>query len=101
MEQLLKKWLARLTAWMHSPERSEQANEVSRKTKAALHDMRESDTGRKAEAKLRDLRDGETGRKAEAALRDLKDSDAARKAKSALRDLKGSVTKSGPDDQIY
>ena len=38
MEQVLKKWLARLTAWMHSPERSEQATKVTNKTKAALHD---------------------------------------------------------------
>jgi hypothetical protein len=98
MEQVLKKWLARLTAWMHSPERSEQATKVTNKTKAALHDVRESETGRKAEAKLRDLRDGETGRKAEAALRDLRDSDAARKAKSALRDLKDSVTGTGKDE---
>jgi hypothetical protein len=49
VEQLLRKWWSRLTAWMHSPERSEQATEATRKAKAALHDVRESDAARKAE----------------------------------------------------
>jgi hypothetical protein len=83
MEQLLSKWWARLTAWMRSPERSEQATEMTHKAKAALHDVRESDTARKAES----------------ALRDLRDSDAGRKAKSALHELRDSVT--GPDDSKH
>ncbi len=100
LEQLLRKWWSRLTAWMHSPERSAQAAEATRKAKAALHEVRESDAARRAEAALRDLRDSDASRKAKEALRDLRDDlrtgdagrkagDAGRKAKAAIRDLRG------------
>ena len=94
LEQLLRKWWSRLTAWMRSPERSAQAAEAARKAKAALSEVRESEAARRAEAAVRDLRDSEATRKAQTAakeaLRDLRDSDATRKAKEALRDLRDS-----------
>jgi hypothetical protein len=106
-EQQVKGWWSKVTAWLRGGQRTD----ASRKAKAAVQDLRDSETARKAEAAFKDLREGETGRKAKAALqdlrdsdvvgkardtareaiRDLRDSDAGRKAKAALRDLRDSA----------
>jgi hypothetical protein len=84
-EQLRRFW-ARLAAWLNGGQRAE----TTRKAKAALEDLRDSDAARRAEAALRDLRQGEVGRKAEAAIRDLREGETGRKAREALRDLRDS-----------
>jgi hypothetical protein len=86
MEQQVRSWWAKVIAWL----RGGQPAEATHRAKAALADLRDSETGRKAEAAIRDLREGEAGRKAKDALRDLRDSDAGQKAKDALRDLRDS-----------
>ena len=110
-EQQVKGWWSKVTAWLRGGQRGGQRTDAGRKAKAAVQDLRDSETARKAEAAFKDLREGETGRKAKAALqdlrdsdvvgkardtareaiRDLRDSDAGRKAKAALRDLRDSA----------
>jgi hypothetical protein len=85
-EEQLRGFWSKLTAWLHGGQRAD----ATQKAKAALQDMRTSETGRKAEAALRDLREGEVGRKAEAAMRDLREGETGRKAKAALHDLRES-----------
>src|ERR1700683_1633996 len=68
MEQQVRGWWARVIAWLRGGQRAD----ATHRAKAALADLRDSETGRKAEAAIRDLRQGEVGRKAEAAIRDLR-----------------------------
>jgi hypothetical protein len=76
IEQQVRGWWARLLTWLHGDQRAD----ATRKAKAAIQDLRDSDTGRKAEAAIRDLRQGEVGRKAEAAIKDLREGETGRKA---------------------
>jgi hypothetical protein len=87
MEQMLRNWWARITAWLHSPERSEQAGQVKSKAKDTVRDLRDSDAGRRAESAVRDLRDSDAARKAGEAMRDLRNSETARNLESAAKDF--------------
>jgi hypothetical protein len=60
----------------------------AQQARAALHDLRDSETGKRAVSALHDLRDTEAAKRAASRISDLRTSEAGKRAASALQDFR-------------